>query len=179
MVAVRVSERSFQVRVSYLLQQEISRHPLGLEHGGAAVTKCVQGASRLQPQRLEDQLQLAPHVMPGVWLPAGGLKHSSRSFSFEIRTERRNESGLDKHSSLPVAKTTAQRCSEKAAVYVGGYKPARLVHIPRRQIFVIRVPRPVTTRQSGHLVRHRIDTLGCPKKPQGVRPLWPTLWGIP
>jgi len=56
-VKVRVSGRGFQVRVSYLLQQEISRHPVGLEHGDAAVTKCVQ-ASRLQPERLEDQFQL-------------------------------------------------------------------------------------------------------------------------
>jgi len=99
-IEVRVSGRGFQVRVSYLLQQEISRHPVGLEHGDAAVTKCVQ-ASRLQTERLEDQLQLAPHVMSGVWFPASGLKHSSRSSSREIRREHPHERRLDKHSSLP------------------------------------------------------------------------------
>ena len=70
--------------MSYLLQQEISWHPVGLEHGDAAVTKCVQ-ASRLQPERLEDQLQLAPHVMSGAIFLCircvGGRNHSIRSES--------------------------------------------------------------------------------------------------
>src|SRR5579864_3277007 len=70
---VRVSGRGVQVRVPYLLQN--LRHPIGLEREDAAVTKCVQTA-RLQPERHEDQLQLAPHVMSGVWFPASGLKHS-------------------------------------------------------------------------------------------------------
>ncbi len=52
----------------------------------------------------------------------------------------------------------------QAALYVAN-KPRRLAHIPRGLIFVIRVRRPVTTRQSGHLVRHGIDTARCPKIP--------------
>ena len=57
--------------MSYLLQQEISRHPVGLEQGDAAVTKCMQ-ASRCKPRNLR--------VRNGEVIVGGRIRVARRRF---------------------------------------------------------------------------------------------------